>query len=45
MVLDIITYSFPLLSWLIWLPIAGAVLVLLIGDERAGLARWKKKEY
>lgn len=40
MVLDIITYSFPLLSWLIWLPIAGAVLVLLIGDERAALARW-----
>ena len=31
--------SWPILSWLIWLPIAGAAVVLLFG-ERANTARW-----
>ena len=29
-----------LLSWLIWLPIGGGLLVLALGDARARLARW-----
>jgi len=29
-----------LLSLLIWLPILGAVLVLLIGNNRISIARW-----
>jgi NADH-quinone oxidoreductase subunit M len=29
-----------ILSWLIWLPIAGGLAVLLLGDQRAGAARW-----
>ncbi|UCC15503.1 MAG: NADH-quinone oxidoreductase subunit M [Gammaproteobacteria bacterium] len=32
--------DFPLLSTLIWLPITGGILVLLIGDRRSGLTRW-----
>jgi NADH-quinone oxidoreductase subunit M len=32
--------SWPLLSFLIWLPILGGALVLLAGTERAALARW-----
>jgi len=32
--------NFPLLSLLTWLPIVGGVLVMLVGDRRAGLARW-----
>jgi len=30
----------PLLSWLIWLPIAGGVAVLALGEGRAAAARW-----
>jgi len=30
----------PLLSLLIWIPIAGGIAVLLAGDQRPGLARW-----
>jgi NADH-quinone oxidoreductase subunit M len=30
----------PLLSVLTWLPVVGGVLVMLIGDSRAWLARW-----
>ena len=29
-----------LLSWLTWLPVAGGVVVLAVGDKRAGLGRW-----
>jgi NADH-quinone oxidoreductase subunit M len=29
-----------LLSWLIWLPVAGGLAVLLLGDRRAAAARW-----
>jgi len=29
-----------LLSWLIWLPVGGGVIVLALGDSRARLARW-----
>ena len=32
--------DFPLLSTLIWLPIAGGILVLLVGDRQPGLTRW-----
>ena len=31
--------DFPILSLLVWLPILGGVAVLLVGDERAALAR------
>src|SRR5690349_4114810 len=34
------TSTLPLLSLLIWLPIAGGALVSLLGSERAGAARW-----
>jgi len=30
----------PLLSWLIWLPIAGGLLVLGLGEGRARVVRW-----
>ena len=33
-------YHWPLLSLLTWLPIGGGVLVMLVGDGRATLARW-----
>jgi NADH-quinone oxidoreductase subunit M len=32
--------TWPLLSILVWLPILGGVAVMLVGDERAALARW-----
>jgi NADH-quinone oxidoreductase subunit M len=32
--------GFPLLSWLVWLPIAGGVGVLALGSGRAAAARW-----
>ena len=32
--------DFPLLSWLVWLPIAGGVAVLALGSGRAAAARW-----
>ncbi len=32
--------SWPLLSTLIWLPLGGALLVLLAGGQRPNLARW-----
>jgi proton-translocating NADH-quinone oxidoreductase, chain M len=32
--------DWPLLSLLVWLPIAGAVAVLVTGDRNAGAARW-----
>ena len=32
--------EFPLLSWLVWLPIVGGVVVLALGSGRAGAARW-----
>jgi NADH-quinone oxidoreductase subunit M len=32
--------SFPLLSWLVWLPIAGGVAVLALGERRVAAARW-----
>jgi len=32
--------GFPLLSWLIWLPIAGGLAVLAVGEQRAALGRW-----
>ncbi len=31
---------FPLLSWLIWLPVVGGVAVLALGSGRAAAARW-----
>jgi NADH-quinone oxidoreductase subunit M len=34
------THPWPLLSVVIWLPIAGGVLVMLLGDARAAAARW-----
>jgi NADH-quinone oxidoreductase subunit M len=30
----------PLLSWLIWLPVAGGIAVLALGSDRAVAARW-----
>jgi len=33
-------YHWPLLSILTWLPVGGGVLVMLVGDGRAWLARW-----
>ena len=30
----------PLLSWLIWLPVAGGIAVLVLGEGRAAAARW-----
>jgi len=30
----------PLLSWLIWLPVAGGLLVLALGEGRVKVARW-----
>ncbi|HSS06769.1 MAG TPA: NADH-quinone oxidoreductase subunit M [Rhodanobacteraceae bacterium] len=33
-------HPLAILSWLTWLPIAGGVLVLVIGDNRAQVARW-----
>ena len=30
----------PLLSALIWLPIAGGILVLVVGDARIQIGRW-----
>ena len=32
--------GFPLLSWLIWLPIAGGIAVLALGERRVAAARW-----
>ena len=32
--------DWPILSVLVWLPIAAGVLLLLVGDRNAGLARW-----
>jgi len=32
--------DWPILSTLIWLPVAAGVLLLLLGDERAGFGRW-----
>jgi NADH-quinone oxidoreductase subunit M len=32
--------GFPLLSWLIWLPIAGGLAVLALGEGRLRSARW-----
>ncbi|HEU0278184.1 MAG TPA: NADH-quinone oxidoreductase subunit M [Rhodanobacteraceae bacterium] len=32
--------QWPILSWLIWLPCAGAIVVLLAGNARPRLARW-----
>ncbi len=32
--------NLPLLSFLTWLPVLGGVLVMLVGDSRASLARW-----
>jgi len=32
--------DFPLLSWLVWLPIGGGVAVLALGSGRAASARW-----
>ncbi len=32
--------DWSILSWLIWLPLAGAVLVLLAGDAKPKVARW-----
>jgi NADH-quinone oxidoreductase subunit M len=32
--------DWPILSTLIWLPILAGVLLLLLGDERAGFGRW-----
>ena len=29
-----------LLTWLIWLPVAGGLVLLVLGDSRAGVARW-----
>ncbi len=34
------TTGFPLLSWLVWLPIAGGVAVLALGEARAAAGRW-----
>ena len=34
------TTGFPLLSWIIWLPIVGGVVVLTLGEGRAAAARW-----
>ena len=32
--------NLPLLSFLTWLPVLGGVVVMLVGDSRASLARW-----
>jgi NADH-quinone oxidoreductase subunit M len=32
--------SWPILSILVWLPIAGGLLVMSLGERRVGLARW-----
>jgi NADH-quinone oxidoreductase subunit M len=32
--------DWPILSVLVWLPVAGGVLALLLGDRAAGAARW-----
>ena len=32
--------NLPLLSFLTWLPVLGGVLVMLVGDSRASIARW-----
>ena len=32
--------DWPILSLLVWLPIAGAVAVLVTGDRNAGAAKW-----
>ena len=32
--------DWPILSVLVWLPIAAGVLLLLVGDRNAPLARW-----
>ena len=29
-----------LLSWLTWLPVTGGLVLLILGDSRAGVARW-----
>lgn len=34
------TFDFPILSLLIWLPIIGGFLVLAVGDKRPDAARW-----
>ncbi|MFK7956228.1 MAG: NADH-quinone oxidoreductase subunit M [Lysobacterales bacterium] len=34
------TIEWPILSTLIWLPVAGGLLVLLAGERRANLGRW-----
>ncbi|MDR2216644.1 MAG: NADH-quinone oxidoreductase subunit M [Nevskiaceae bacterium] len=34
------TLGWPILSVLVWLPIAGGVLVMALGQSRANLARW-----
>src|SRR5579871_5090485 len=33
-------HMWPLLSLLTWVPVAGGVLVMLLGDARAALSRW-----
>ena len=30
----------PLLSWLVWLPVAGGLAVLALGERQAAMARW-----
>ncbi len=32
--------GFPLLSWLVWLPVAGGLIVLALGERRVEAARW-----
>ena len=32
--------GFPLLSWLIWLPVAGGLAVLALGERRVQASRW-----
>jgi len=32
--------DWPILSVLVWLPIAAGVLLLLVGDRNASLGRW-----
>src|SRR5262245_46077909 len=32
--------DWPILSTLVWLPVAAGVLLLLLGDERAAFGRW-----
>lgn len=33
-------YDWPILSLMIWAPILGSILVLVIGDVRARVVRW-----